>query len=221
MMVILSILMGLWGMGLLWDAFGDQSVDFCRRVFFNFLRFLKSCRQKRVIRRQWPDAVQLLASAVQAGFSIEGALDVMVHGSPDPLRAHWVQKISGASGWLPFEARVRLLFDDPGLSLIQATLLMAHESGGRAADIIEASARLMRKKMELKEKTNVLTAQGRLTAWIVGLSPLGMLVALQVFAPDLVQPLFTTRAGGMILALAALLVATGLFIAHRIVRIEA
>ena len=64
-----------------------------------------------------------------------------------------------------------------------------------------------------------MTAQGRLSAWIVGLSPFVLGLVLQMVAPDFLRPLVTTRAGLWLIVAVVVLVATGLFFVRRIARI--
>ncbi len=163
---------------------------------------------------QWPDGLTLLSGAVKAGLTLDEALTVLMTESPQPLRNHIARLLGEASHWLPFQVRVQILFKDPSLSLARATLLLSHAAGGRAADLLESCARILRRKSELREKARMLTAQARLTAWVVGLSPFVLMALLQVLSPELIRPFFASKAGLFLLALVILLVTAGLWTVH-------
>jgi tight adherence protein B len=72
----------------------------------------------------------------------------------------------------------------------------------------------------MKEKIRMLTAQGRVSAWVVGLSPFGLMLLFQLVAPEFMEPLFATRAGRGCVLLVIVLVLAGLWTVHRVVKVE-
>jgi tight adherence protein B len=104
--------------------------------------------------------------------------------------------------------------------LARAALLICHDAGGKAAALLETSARLLRQKLEMQEKVKTLTAEGRLSAWVVGLSPFGLIAAFQLLSPEYLVPFFSSRSGFLIFFSIVLLVATGLFFVHQVVKVE-
>lgn len=160
-----------------------------------------------------------MAGALRAGLNLEEALRVLLEEAPEPLKSHLAEK-DRAEKWLPLPARLERLFGAPHLSLARAALLLSYEAGGKAGSLIESAAEVLRQKQEMKEKIATLTAQGRLAAWVVGLSPLGLMAAFQFLSPDFLAPLFATRAGLLLLTLVLILLAAGLFFAHKVAAIE-
>ncbi len=88
------------------------------------------------------------------------------------------------------------------------------------AGVLETCARTLRQNLELQEKARMLTAQSRASAWILGLSPLLFLGAMVVVAPDYVEPLFSTRAGRLVLILAAFLLVVGFWMVRKMSQVE-
>jgi len=178
----------------------------------------KSARGK--IEVQWPEALLLLSGALEAGLNMEEAIKVLQKNSPEPLKSYLAQNLKEEEAWLSFSRKMDRLFKDPSLSLGRATLVMAQETGGRAGVLLKTCAVVMRKNLEMKEKIKTLTAQSKLTAWVVGLSPLGFMAGMAALYPELMKPFFQTRAGWILMALVILLVASGLFVVHRMAELE-
>ena len=75
-------------------------------------------------------------------------------------------------------------------------------------------------RMEMDEKISMMTAQSKLTAWIVGLSPFLFLGMMAFLSPEVVGPLFTTKIGLILLGMVVLLVGSGGFFVYRMARVE-
>ena len=147
-------------------------------------------RRQRKIREQWPEALVMMAGALRTGATLGDALTVLTEDSPEPLRSHVASLLREPLAWLPMRQRVLKLMEDPSLALPRASLLLSQQVGGKEAKLLVMSARLLRQDMERQLKMETLTAQSRWTAWVVGLSPFGLLVGLGVVSPELVEPFF-------------------------------
>jgi tight adherence protein B len=201
------------GMALVWAV--------TELVFYERLgRWWKAWRDREKIRAQWPDGLVLLAGALRAGLTLPEALTVLVEESPEPLRAHLKQRAHALEPWLPLSQRIEILFQEDALSLVRAVLLVAHESGGKLPSLLDASVRLLRRKQELRERAQTLTAQGRLSAWVVGASPFTMMALLSVLSPGYMTLFFTTATGQVLLGLVVILVAAGFYFVQRAAAVE-
>lgn len=177
-------------------------------------------KRKKNITAKWPAALLLLSGALKAGLTLNEALEMLLKEAPEPLRGILVERMGHGGAWLSVQKRIERLFMEEYLALPRAILLFSHESGGKTAALIETCADLLAKKMELREKAAVLTAEGRMSAWVVGASPFALLFFLSWVSPDFTRPLFVQPAGRLLLVLVALLVAAGLFLVQRAVRVE-
>lgn len=171
-------------------------------------------------RRQWPAALLFLAGSIKAGLAMEDALALLRREAPEPLKSHLADRERGLARWAPFVARVERLMEGDELALPRAALLFAHRAGGQAAPVLEQCAQTLQIQLETEARLRALTAQNRLSAWVVGLAPTGLLAAFALFAPDYIAPLFQTGQGAAALALAAVLVALGLTLVSRMARLE-
>src|SRR4051812_43294590 len=134
------------------------------------LAWLKSLRSAKEKIRQWPSCLLLLAGALKSGCALEEAMSIMVEEAPEPLRTELKIRIGQNAHALTKETQISLLFADPNLAMVRAALLLSSRMGGNSALLLESSARALRKTSAQAERVDALTAQSRLSAWVVGFS---------------------------------------------------
>ncbi len=172
-----------------------------------------------LVRRQWPAALLFLAGSLKAGLTIDAALVLLASEAPEPLKSRLVKACANKTH-LPPALRIQQIVNGDGLTLPRAALLFSQRAGGQAAPVLEQCAQTLQSSMEMEERLRALTAQNRTSAWIVSLVPFGVLLFFSLFAPDYIAPLFQTRTGLSVLAIAAALVTVGLMLVRRLARLE-
>ena len=168
--------------------------------------------------RQWPQALLFLAGAVSAGATLDDALEHLAREAPEPLRSHVRRGLRASS--LTSESRLRHVMEDPALRFARSALLLYLHTGGRVGRLLETTATVLQERVEAQARVKALTAQGRVSAWIVALTPFGLLAAMAVLAPDLTAPLVVTATGRLVLGAATGLIMIGLFLAQRLARVD-
>jgi tight adherence protein B len=106
------------------------------------------------------------------------------------------------------------------LGQVALVAALGRETGGNTAEVIDGVTETIRQRFELRRLVMTLTAQGRMSRWIVSLLPGFLLVAFLIINPDYIGPLFTDPMGRIALAIAAVLVVMGSFVIKRIVNIK-
>ncbi len=175
--------------------------------------------QKARAERQWPEALDLLIGAFRSGLNTEAALAVFYHNAPEPLRSELHRRAEGGWKWRPVEKKIAVLFSDPDLMLVQSALLLSLDQGGQHSRLLEAASRFLRGKREFEDRVHGLTAHARLTAWIVGLSPVALGFIFATLTPEMARPLLETSQGIWIVSSSASLIAVGLWWVHKMSRI--
>ncbi len=168
----------------------------------------------------WPELLLFLAGALKAGLSLEEAIRLAMRDAPEAIKKELKKRSGSDFEFIPLDKKIVRLFSDPQMALARAALLVTYETGAGQARILETCAKLIRERSEFLERVRTMTLQSRFTAWVVGLSPVFLLFALQLVSPDIVAPLFETRMGMRLLGGSALSVVVGLLIVHRMARIE-
>ena len=187
----------------------------------------RELRRQALLGEQLPQLLESLSAAMRAGQSLPQALESARADMPEP-----------SAGWLAgVQSGVRL-GQAPELVLQQAAealqgplaadwrllatgVAIQRDSGGDLAGLLDQLAETLRERQLSLAQARALTAQGRLSAWVVGLLPVALLLALELIDPDMVAPLFTTPQGWGMLAAAVVLEAMGVMVLRTVVRIEA
>lgn len=146
-------------------------------------------RAKRLARfeEQLPEALDMMARALQAGHPFNETLKMVSEEMPDPIAGEFGQVFSDINYGLPIKtAFVSLLSRVPSISLnaLVNAVLIQNESGGRIAEILMKIAEVIRSRFRLMRKVRSLSAEGRLSAWILGLLPFVLAVVISITTPD-------------------------------------
>jgi Flp pilus assembly protein TadB/Mg-chelatase subunit ChlD len=172
---------------------------------------------------QFPGSLQVLASALRAGHSFNGALGVVVENAAEPARAELARVLQDDQlGVLPEEAIRRLARRMANRDIEQVALLaeLQRTAGGNSAEILDTVVATIRERAEIRRLVRTLTAQGRMARWILTALPVFLTAFLWIVHPDVMANFFTSGGGQVALVLAVLMVAAGSLLIQRIVEID-
>jgi tight adherence protein B len=180
--------------------------------------------------KQLPDTIMLIANALRAGSSFLQAIEMVVRESRPPVSTEFGRVIREVNLGLPFETALenmvrRVRSDD--LELMVTAISIQHTVGGNLAEILDSIAYTIRERIRIKGEIRVLTAQQRLSGYVVGFLPIGLTGFLFVAAPGFMDPMFDRAvaigglpAGVIILAMGGFAMFVGFMLIRRIVDIE-
>jgi tight adherence protein B len=172
---------------------------------------------------QFPGSLQVLASALRAGYSFNGALGVVVDNAAEPARSELARVMQDDQlGVLPEEAIRRLARRMSNRDIEQVALLaeLQRTSGGNSAEILDTVVGTIRERAEIRRLVRTLTAQGRMARWILTALPIFLTAFLWLVHPAVMARFFTSGGGQVALAAAAVMVAAGSVLIQRIVDID-
>ena len=180
--------------------------------------------------KQLPDTITLLANGLRAGSSFLQAVELVVRESRPPISTEFSRVIREVNLGLPFEQAMenmvrRVKSED--LELMATAINIQHTVGGNLAEILDSIAYTIRERVRIKGEIRTLTAQQRLSGYVVGFLPIGLAGFLFVAAPNFMEPMFFNPpgilglpAGVIVLALGGFMMFIGFLIIRRIVDIE-
>jgi tight adherence protein B len=180
--------------------------------------------------KQLPDTITLLANALRAGSSFLQAVEMVVRESRPPISTEFQRVIREVNLGLPFEQAMenmvrRVRSDD--LELMATAINIQHTVGGNLAEILDSIAFTIRERIRIKGEIRTLTAQQRLSGYVVGFLPIGLAGFLFVAAPNFMDPMFQKPPdafglplGVVILFLGGFMMFIGFMLIRRIVDIE-
>lgn len=186
---------------------------------------LRRKRTKRVLQleRQLPDAADLIARALRAGHSFPAALGMVGEELPEPLGGEFAlvfdeinYGVSMNDALLNMVSRVPV--DD--LRYFVIAVLIQREAGGNLAEILGSIAGIIRERLKLLGKVRVLSAEGRLSAWVLGVLPFAILGLLSVLNPGYISVFWKDPAGPQIAGVAITMMMFGILWMRKVVRIR-
>jgi tight adherence protein B len=170
-----------------------------------------------------PDALDLVARALRAGHALPHALRIAAEEAALPLATELRLVVDEADYGAPLPDALRALaarLPLPDIGCLVATLSVQRETGGKLPELMASLAGLVRERAALRARIRVGTAEGRLSAWILGLLPFALGAALGCLHPDFLRLLWEDPAGRRMLAGASLLMVVGVVWMRALVRIR-
>jgi tight adherence protein B len=180
-------------------------------------------RQRRLFTEQLPDNLQVMASAMRAGHSFAGSLTVVAEEAPEPTRAEFKRVIADERLGVPVDQALAVAvrrMQSKELEQVALVAALQRETGGNTAEVLERVTETVRERVALRRMVKTLTAQGRISRWVLTALPIGLLLIISVVNGEYTRPLFTTPAGHLMLIGSGFMVFMGSMVIKRIVDIE-
>lgn len=180
--------------------------------------------------KQLPDTITLIANALRAGSSFLQAVELVVRESRPPISTEFGRVIREVNLGLPFDQALenmvrRVRSDD--LELMATAISIQHQVGGNLAEILDSIAYTIRERVRIKGEIRTLTAQQRLSGYVVAGLPISLAGFLFVAAPGFMAPMFLNPpavlglpAGVVILLFGGFMMFMGFMFIRKIVDIE-
>ncbi len=205
--------------GATWPAVLAAIVPIGVRKFVSY----RAARSRRLFGEQLADNLQVIASAMRAGQSFAGALAVAVQDAPQPAKREFERVVSDERLGVPLEESLGTVverMENRDLHQVALVAALQREAGGNSAEVLDRVADTIRERVALRRLISTLTAQGRLSRWVVSLVPLGLVMYLILVRPTYLDPLLKTTPGNILLGLAITMGVSGSLIIKRIVEIK-
>ncbi len=187
-----------------------------------WVRF-KLSQQRSVFADQLPDILQGCASAIRAGHGLTGALAMVSEEAPQPSRLEFQRVVSDEQLGVPLDDALRVVqrrMDSRDVQQIALVAQLQRDTGGNMAEVLDRVTDSLRRRAELRRMVQSLTAQGRLSRWVVSALPIGLLLIITVLNYEYVEPLYTTALGNAMLVVAAILIVSGSLVIKKIVNFK-
>ena len=176
------------------------------------------------------DTITLVANALRAGASFLQAIELVVRETQPPISTEFNRVIREVNLGLPFEQALtnmvrRVRSDD--LELMTTAISIQHQVGGNLAEILDSIAFTIRERIRIIGEIRVLTAQQRMSGYVVAGLPIGLMAILSVISPSFMAPMFQDPpavagipVGVILLFFGGVLMGVGFLAIRRIVDIE-
>lgn len=191
-------------------------------VPYAYIRYMAS-RRLRAFEEQFPDAISLMGRALRAGHALTSTLAVVAEEMPDPVKSEFRGLYEQHNFGLPlpqvlrtFAKRIPIV----DVRFFATAVLMQRETGGNLAEVLDNLAAVMRDRFRIRRQLGVLTAQGRMTGWILSVLPLVVGVGMYIISPDQFWLFITDPIGLRLFEVAVVLEIIGVVAIHKIVQVD-
>jgi tight adherence protein B len=186
---------------------------------------LRSALSKRAdrLREQLPDVLTIMASSLRAGHSFLQSLDTVAKEITAPAAGEFQRVVAEIRLGRPAEDALESLAERVGSADFKWAVLAVNiqrEVGGNLAEILDTVADTLRERAMLRRQIKVLTAEGRLSAWVLGLLPFAIALYMYAVNPKYIGVLFDSIYGIIMIIVAVVLLVLGILWMKKIVDID-
>lgn len=181
--------------------------------------------RRRIQQRQealleaFPDALGLVVASLNAGHTFLRSIQLMCEDAEPPLAEEFARVVAECELGDPLPdalermaQRVQIRDVDWAVQAIR----VQQEVGGALAEVLQNIAEFMRARQEVRREVSSLTAEGRMSGWVLAGLPIFLVVSMQVTSPAYLDPMFQGW-GIVTLAAAAASTVAGLRMIFRMV----
>lgn len=180
-------------------------------------------KRQAMFLEQLPDTLTLLAGTLKAGYGFAQAVDVLVRETPQPTAGEFTRVLTEARLGMPIEGAMTAMAERTGSEDFRWVVLainIQRQVGGNLADLLTTVAGTLREREQVRRQIKTLSAEGRLSAIILGALPFVIAGYVQMVNPTYLSGLFTSSTGKMMIGAALGLMGLGLAWIRKIIRID-
>lgn len=182
-------------------------------------------RAKRLqrIEEQLPDALDLMARALRAGHAFSSALNMVASEGPEPIAQEFRTTFDEINFGVSMQKALTNLaarVASTDLRYFVVAVLIQRETGGNLAELMTSIAMLIRERLKLNGTIRVLSAEGRLSAWILGVLPFAVAGLINIVNPGFLALLWKDPIGIRVVAGALVLMVIGVIWMWRVISIR-
>jgi len=179
-------------------------------------------KRRKAFEAALPDALTLIASSLSAGHTFLRAIQMMCEEAEPPMSEEFARLVAETRLGDPVVealARMAQRLQIRDLDWVVQAVRIQQQVGGRLADLLHTLAEFIRARDEVRRDVAVLTAEGRVSAWVLTAMAPFMMFAIQMMSPHYLKPMYQGW-GIVVLSFTAALMAMGSFIIFRMTKIE-
>jgi tight adherence protein B len=161
----------------------------------------------------------VMASSLRAGQSLAGSMTTVVEDAIEPSRREFRRVVADEQLGVPLDEALEVTatrMQNTDMYQVAIVAMLQREAGGNMAGVLDQVIENVRARMELRRLVRVLTAQARMSRWIISFIPLALIVLIAIISPSYIAPLFNESGGQLALVVAGVCVLVGFFVINRI-----
>jgi Flp pilus assembly protein TadB len=184
---------------------------------------VKTAKRRAAFADQLPDVLQLIASSLRSGFSLAQSVDAVVRDNTQPTAGEFSRALAATRIGAELEDaldRVAFRMQSADLAWVVMAVRIQRQVGGNLAEVLMNTVGTMRERAQTRRHVRALSAEGRLSAYVLICLPLGLAGVLFWLRAEYMRPLYTTMLGIVMLSAGFLLLVVGSLWMRKLVRVE-
>jgi tight adherence protein B len=180
-------------------------------------------RRKKKFESQLPDMLQLMSGTLRAGYSMMQGVEAVSQEVEEPMGRELRRVVTEARLGRPLEEAleaVAVRMDSNDFAWATMAIRIQREVGGNLAELLMTVSETMTQRERLRRDVQTLTAEGRISAYVLGILPIGLGAVMYSLNPDYMSKLTDSGLGWALLGGAAAGMIGGFFWMSRIIKID-
>ena len=184
---------------------------------------IKRSRRLKAFGTGLADTLQLMSGSLSAGLSLAQSIDTIVREGTEPISTEFRRVV--------IETRLGVQLEDSLESVAERmqsrdfewvvmAIRIQREVGGNLAELLLTVAGTLRERDYLRRHVRALSAEGRLSCYILGGLPPGFLAYLALSKPEYVRPMYTTPIGWILVAVMVILLGVGVLWMSKVAKVD-
>ena len=190
-------------------------------------------RRMEAFDNQLSDTLNLWVNALRSGYSVLQAMEAIATELPPPVSVEFERVVQEVRLGLSVEQSLANMYrrvPSEDLDLVITAVNIQREVGGNLAEVLDTISFTIRERVRIKGEIRTLTAQGRVSGWIISLLPVVLGFVLYLINPEYVSQLWIKEepwiwpqvipCGWLVVGFSAIMIGSGAFAISKIVNIE-
>jgi tight adherence protein B len=180
-------------------------------------------RRRAYVRRfeqLFPDTLELMSRSLRAGHALLESIGLVAQEAAEPVKSEFARVAQEVRFGVSLPDSLKAMatrVESRELNFFVTSLLIQRETGGNLAGIIDFIAQLTRKRFELELKIRAVSAEGRLSVWVIFALPIAVGGLLGFLNPEYLSPLYEDPVGRVVTGTGVGMALIGLVITRRMV----
>ncbi|WP_299013392.1 type II secretion system F family protein [uncultured Photobacterium sp.] len=194
-------------------------------VLIMFSLWLRQKAEKRLTQfeEQFVEALDVMKRALLVGYPFTEVMKTVSEQMPPPVSTEFGKTFVELNYGIDLKiALANLAHRNPSVSVLafNSAVIIQKETGGNLAETLEKLSDVIRGRFRLMRKVKTLSAEGRMSAWILMLVPFVLFLMLYINNPGYIAPLLESERGATVLTVTGVSMFVGLLWIRKILRIE-
>ena len=190
---------------------------------FMYAMFMRDRRNNK-LSEQLPDALDMMARSLKAGHALSSSFKLVAAEMPSPINTEFARAFEEQNLGMPFERAVEQMTkrapNNRDLKIFAVSVIVQKETGGNLVEIIEKIAETIRARYRFYGKLRTLTAEGRMSSYILAALPILTAIFIAFTNPEYSRLLITDRIGHAAVAYAVVTWLVGLLWMRSMMKVD-